>query len=70
MNRWKSLVSVAWSGDLAEGELEGTDRVGVGSGVGVAGPVMNILTAIAVPLGIAMTSGAPVMQTSARPASQ
>lgn len=29
--------------------------------VGVAGPVMNILTAIAVPLGLAMTVGAPVM---------
>ncbi len=29
--------------------------------VGVAGPVMNILTAIAVPLGLAMTIGAPVM---------
>lgn len=29
--------------------------------VGVAGPVMNILTAIAVPLGAAMTIGAPIM---------
>lgn len=29
--------------------------------VGVAGPVMNILTAIAVPLAMAMTIGAPVM---------
>jgi regulator of sigma E protease len=29
--------------------------------VGVAGPVMNILTAIVIPLGWAMTAGAPVM---------